>query len=115
MSGKVWQEFYCTISGGGCGKYFSIRLNMALNHIVEIVCPACGHEHQRFIEHGIVKCNGRHDGKPKEKIMPPKSAVSDTPLTKAMRDKRDERDGAVIDGGDPFLQERWFELYGGRR
>ena len=29
-SKKVWQEIHCTLSGGGCGGYILVKLNIAL-------------------------------------------------------------------------------------
>ena len=94
MADRVWQEFYCTKSGGGCGKYILIRLNMALNRTVEIVCPNCGHKHQRVIKNGVIKETGRFDNKPAEEICPPPSAVSDESIAK--EGQGSERDAAII-------------------
>jgi len=119
---KIFQEFYCTKSGGGCGKYFTIRLNTALNYVVEIVCPACGHKHQRCIENGIIKEFGRFDNKPKEEICPPKSSISDTPISIKMTKAYEIRDSVVITKpediseskkiGKTFLRDRFLELFG---
>lgn len=38
---RVVQEFYCTKSGGGCGGYFMIKMNMGLNGVHKIICPNC--------------------------------------------------------------------------
>jgi hypothetical protein len=120
---RVWQEFYCTKSGGGCGKYIRVKLNMALNHTVKIICPLCKHEHQRVIEEGVIKEQGRFDNKPIEEVCPPKSACSDKPYTKQMaeikkgKSSKNERDAAVIKGEEDvarhFLKELWFGKFGG--
>ena len=47
---RISQEFYC----GECSGYFVVRLNIALNHEAEIVCPNCGHEHCRVVRNGII-------------------------------------------------------------
>lgn len=49
---RVVQEFYCTTSGGGCGGYILVKLNTAINGVVEIICPNCKHAHQRYIKNG---------------------------------------------------------------
>mgnify|MGYP001077118266 CR=1 FL=1 len=119
MSRKIFQEFYCTKSGGGCGKYILVKLNIEIDHIVEVCCPNCGHKHTRNIVNGEIKEGGRWDGKTKEEICPPKSAVSDKPHTTALLEgKGQERDGAVIKKrGDLHKRsphwERWFERFGG--
>jgi hypothetical protein len=123
---SVWQEFYC----GNCGGYFRVKLNMALNIIVDVCCPGwlgedttkpCLHKHRRCIKDGRIEENGR-DGQFKEEICPPRSAYSKEPLTKHMKDCTDtwrgKRDGAVIKEDkdlvrDAFMQELWFEKYGG--
>ncbi len=118
---KIFQEFYCTKSGGGCGKYILVKLNIAMDHIVEVVCPNCGHKHQRKIENGLIKEGGRWDGKPKEEVCPPKSAVSDTPHTAkftGITSSKDERDAAAIKTQQDLNKtsphwERWFERFGG--
>jgi hypothetical protein len=116
---KIFQEFYCTKSGGGCGKYILVKLNITMDHIVEVVCPNCGHKHQRKIENGQIKEGGRWDGKPVEELCPPKSAVSDEPHSAKFRDGTSyERDGAVIKDQKDLHKssphwERWFERFGG--
>jgi hypothetical protein len=114
---RVWQEFYC----GNCNGYILVRLNMAINHVVEVVCPNCGHKHLRNIVKGVILENGRHGSNHKEEICPPKSAYSKTPHTK----KVPSRDGTVIkkesdlDRANPaskaIIEERWFEIFGGRK
>jgi len=120
---KVWQEFYCTKSGGGCGKYFMIRLNMGIDYVVTIVCPNCKHEHSRNIEKGVIKENGRFDSKSREEIYPPKSSVTDEPRTKALKNggsqTQNERDGAVVESADDFVQDSilrqsWLDRFGSR-
>lgn len=56
--GRISQEFYC----GECKGYFVVRLNIELNHEVEIACPNCGHEHRRCIVDGLIFEQGRHTG-----------------------------------------------------
>ena len=73
---KVTQEFYCTKSGGGCGGYFLARLNTNINGIVEVICPNCSHKHQRIIEDGVLKEQGRHHGNPVQEIITTKATFS---------------------------------------
>lgn len=94
MADRVWQEFFCTKSGGGCGKYIQVKLNIAINQVVEIVCPNCGHKHQRTIQDGAIKEFGRYDNKPVEEVCPPLSACSDEPIAKDGQGS--ERDASII-------------------
>jgi hypothetical protein len=122
MDDKIWQEFYC----GECSGYFRVRLNMALNLGVKIVCPKCKHEHHRYIKDGVIYESGRENNSAKEEICPPLSAYSKEPLTQKMLATgwRAKRDGVTIEKeadlnkrspvADAMIKERWFELYGGR-
>ena len=95
---KVQQEFYCASSGGGCGGYFRVKLNMAIEGTVEVVCPNCGHKHQRVIDKGVIKEQGRYDKQPSQEIHTVISAYSKKPITQTMKDaKLDIRDGVVIE------------------
>jgi hypothetical protein len=120
---KIWQEFYC----GECDGYFRVRLNMAINMGVRMVCPNCKHEHHRFVENGVIYEKGRAAHDPKEKIYPPKSAYSKEPLTAKMATATSpwkRRDGVKIESKEDlnqtnpvaasFVRERWFELHGGK-
>ena len=118
MSDKVPQEWYCTKSGGGCGGYILVPINQAINGVVEMVCPKCGHKHQRCVIDGVIKENGRFAGKPMQEICPTMAAWSEKPHTKAMRDnagKQAERDGVVIRSeADLILRDTWFEYFATR-
>lgn len=48
------EEFYCDVSGGGCGKYFLTYLRDSMFGNYTIECPACNHHHFRVIEEGLV-------------------------------------------------------------
>jgi hypothetical protein len=117
---KVFQEFYCTISGGGCGGYFTVPLNTAINGVVEVVCPKCNHRHQRSIVNGEIKEQARFDSKPNQQIEVTIVAWSEkSRLGKMRQDHRkksdNERDGAIITKDDcdrQFLLEKWFETHG---
>ena len=113
---RVVQEFYCATSGGGCGGYITFPLNGSLNGVVEMVCPKCGHKHQRMVENGQIKESGRYTNKPTQTIEPTMAAWSEKPKTKAMRDLdfANERDAAVVTSSRDFLRDREFEIYGDR-
>ena len=116
---KIWQEFYCTISGGGCGGYFMIKLNLEIDHVVEIVCPNCNHRHQRKIEKGKIKESGRFDNKPKEEIVVPKSAYSKEPKTIGFKTRNGkERDGVLVTEpikvADQMVKDLWLERFGAK-
>ncbi len=115
---RVSQEFWCDTAGGGCGGYIRVRLNMALNHIVKLVCPNCGHEHQRKITDGRLVEHGRYATDAKEILRPTKAAYSKTPFTEPMKiaaakSMRPEnaKDAAQLSGAelDDFRQ-RWLEV-----
>jgi hypothetical protein len=79
MSRRV-EEFYCATLGGGCGKYFKtyLRTNMWGNYTIR--CPACQHDHFRFIKGGLVT-DDRHKERfgTAEIIIGLESTLSDTP------------------------------------
>ena len=116
---KIWQEFYCR----GCSGYISVKLNLSLNHEVEIVCPKCkDHKHRRVIRDGKIYENGRFSNEPKEQICPTLSSWHEQPLTERMKSNHgksgycgERRDGVVIDEGtsNKIMKERWLEIYGG--
>lgn len=134
---KIWQEIHCTKSGGGCGGFFLVKLNVALNMRAEMVCPKCKHKHIRHIVDGEVHEWGRHDtsnGAVKEEICPTMAAWSEKPRTLhlekvAGKDSQKERDGAIIKGdedlvkserkprnpqADAIIKQSWIERFGGR-
>ena len=74
------EEFYCSIVGGGCGKYFLtfLRENMYGNYT--IYCPNCSHTHFRIIREGIVTEDRHHDRLgDAEIIVGLKATLKDTP------------------------------------
>jgi len=106
---RISEEFYC----GECSGYFVVRLNIALNHEAEIVCPNCGHEHRRCIVNGQIFEHGRHSTNSKEKVLTTKANYSKTPVTQKMRDAHEKkygsrRDGVLIDR-EPML-EQWLNV-----
>lgn len=90
MSRRREEEFYCDISGGGCGKYFKTYLkeNMFGNYTIKCPNPECkgpspdnpGHEHFRVIKEGLVT-QDRHDERYGNAVMiiGLKSTLRDTP------------------------------------
>ena len=126
---KVWQEFYCAKSGGGCGGYITVKLNMAVDGVHTVVCPKCGHRHQRGVKGGHIVVEGRFspaEGHRIGDIMPTMAAYSTKPRTDYMKKHAGgngnlERNAAVIekpqgkpDGAVPFLRSLWFEHFGGK-
>lgn len=108
----VLQEFYCRTSGGGCGGYIMLPLNMALNHTVRVICPKCRHEHDRKLKDGKIIEQGRSTGAVHE-ICPTMAAWS----PKARVDKPSlDGDAAVVPdghGNDISLRGRWLSRFGG--
>jgi len=120
---RVSQEFYCTVSGGGCGGYFIARLNDEINGIAEVVCPNCSHKHQRVIEDGVLKEQGRHHGKPSQEIIATKASFSKKAYTQEMLKRAGgdrERDSVVIEeyAENPqsrlFLKNLWLNRFGAK-
>lgn len=138
---RVTQEMYCTKSGGGCGGYIKIKINMELNHVVKVVCPKCGHEHQRKIEDGMIKEDGRWEGKVIEELCPTMAAYrtqEQGPWSKALFDQvekadktpphrsaiKRERDGVPLENDEDYapgtrsreadlmIKQAWFEHFG---
>lgn len=134
---KVWQEFYCYECPADpkdkekkTGGYFRVKLNMALEMNVIVVCPNCGHEHNRSIRNGEIH-ESRLSNAYEEKLRVPKSAWSRDPISKLMDKLKNKnthdagrRKGAVLKDGEDLvpdaekirssiMRERWLELYGG--
>lgn len=126
---RIAQEIFCTKSGGGCGGFFVVRLNIEINHRVKMICPKCQHEHLRSIIDGVMHEEGRFDGSDKdiEELCPTIGAWSEEPRTVHMKKHADcshvkERDGAVIKSkkdlrkkftsqAQLFLLESWAEKH----
>tara|TARA_Y100000310_G_scaffold328692_1_gene397228 strand:- start:1018 stop:1386 length:369 start_codon:yes stop_codon:yes gene_type:complete len=96
MPDRVFQEFYCNKSGEGCGGYFTVKLNVAINGVVKMVCPKCQHKHQRTIKDGKILVAGRYGKETTDEIHTTMAAWSKKPKTVAMQDSYDPRDGAII-------------------
>lgn len=117
---KVYQEFYCASSGGGCGGYITVRLNMAINGVVEVVCPKCQHKHQRRIKDGVLTDDGRYSQSPTQELCPTIAAWSKKPKhpeSKRGFSSSNEREAQVIEENPQsraFLKDRVFEIFGGR-
>lgn len=110
---RISQEFHCSKAGDGCGKYFVVRLNMALSVEVEIICPACGHKHRRYIKDGVIRDDLRCKHDVKETLRPSPATLSDEPATEKMRKAQagTVRNGVELDGAtlDDFRQ-RWLTV-----
>jgi len=118
MGDKIWQEFYCN----DCNGFIRVKLNMALNHGIQVVCPQCGRRHPRFIRDGVIVDGGGSAAS--EEICPPISAYSKEAWTKKLQNTNCARNGEVIKEkddliperspeADQMIKERWFEIYGG--
>lgn len=115
MAERVHQEWYCTKSGGGCGGYILCKINMAINGVVEMVCPNCGHKHQRSINNGVITEQFRHSSSPTQEICPTMASYSKKPRLRASKEAagtNKEREGVVVSEGCEFLKESWFERFG---
>lgn len=110
---SVWQEIHCTKSGGGCGGFILVKLDVSLNHRVTVICPKCQHQHQRCVKDGQIVEDGRFTGEAKEELCPTIAAWSEKPKTRCMQsiikkqDVRNERDGVVIKSDRDFIAEPW--------
>jgi hypothetical protein len=127
---RTAQEFFCH----RCDGYWIVRLNMAINQVVKMVCPNCKHGHPREIKDGVIVADGHGRDKDVEEIVAPKSAYSKKPKSISMQEaskkepgssyKRQPRTGMVIkseddlvkeEKPDPSRLEHWFSWFGGRR
>lgn len=118
--GRVLEEFYCATSGGGCGGFMCVRINKALNGVVEIVCPKCGHQHRRGIKNGVLQEDGRAHGTIMEQLCPTLACwtkeATHPESKRRVGDFRQERNAVVVEENPQsrrFLNERKFELWGG--
>lgn len=121
---RIFQEFYCAKSGGGCGGYILVEINSELTCVVEVICPKCRHAHQRSINKGRIVEQGRYNinGKPQERLLPLITAWSKHPRTRAAfkmqkaidkSKSANERDAHIIcNPKRDFLKDRWFEIHG---
>ena len=107
----IFQEFYCTKSGGGCNGYFTVKLNEKINGTVEVVCPNCGHKHQRVVIDGEIREDGRFNKKPTQELRATMGAYSKKSRANWVR-SQNERDSVIITRDESFLKERWFEIHG---
>lgn len=102
---RASQEFYC----GECVGYFLVRLNMALNHEVEVRCPNCGHEHRRVVRDGVIYESGRFASSVKEKVLTTIATYHKEPITEHMQNAHawDRRDAVKISADQ---KSRWSEM-----
>lgn len=111
MDDKIWQEFFCN----DCNGHFRVKINMALNTRVNVVCPNCGRKHPRLIKDGRIEDSGY--GEPTENIHTTKSSYSKDSIHKKMA--KNARNGEVINEEsdlkrDPYLNELWINFHGGK-
>lgn len=125
---RAYQEFYCASSGGGCGGYLTFPLNMAINGVVEVICPKCAHRHQRKIKNGILTDDGRYSSKATQEVTPTLAAwhkKAKHPDSKKRAGTGKEREAVVIDrdsgkrqadeaASRAFLDDRKFEIHGSK-
>jgi predicted RNA-binding Zn-ribbon protein involved in translation (DUF1610 family) len=102
---SISQEFYCH----ECNGYFLVRLNMAINHEAEIICPNCGHEHRRCIIDGQIFEKGRNSTAVKEKIRTTKVNYSKTPFTQKMREAHENSSFHGRRDGVPMF-DQWLNV-----
>lgn len=106
----VLEEVYCH----ECKGYFRVTLNLALDYVVELICPGpgCGHKHRRCIKDGHIFEQGRDNSAVVEEILPTKAAYSKTPATQKMQELFNKtsmpRDGVPIPR--PPMYDRWAEI-----
>lgn len=107
----VTQEFFCS----ECKVYFLVTLFTGqTDYEAVVVCPGCGHEHQRCIHKGEIHEQGRFQTSVKERILSTKASISKEPRTarlKVATEWRQRRDGVPVHNEEmeSFLQQRWFE------
>jgi len=97
-------EFYCQV----CGKYFDVKLNMALNgnHRVHCPNPTCKHIHYRKIENGIITGDRFNEDIHDEII------VDDLrPMEASCRDYQKETFENTAPTGKGFLARLWAEKF----
>lgn len=126
---KIYQEFYCAKSGEGCGGYIMVKINVAINGVVTVICPKCKHRHSRVIEDGHVRecfTSPKYVGQTRytktgdeQEIIPTMAAYSATPRTKLyLEGKGKERDCPIVkdktDLGSVELKASWIEKFGGK-
>lgn len=92
-----------------------VKLNMAINYSVAVVCPMCGAKHERTIENGVLFDRSKV-GNYKEEICPPKSACSKEPRTTKI--KTGARHAQVVKEADDlvrdsYMRELWLSYHGG--
>ena len=107
----ITQEFYCS----ECKAYFLVTLFVGqTNYEAVIVCPSCGHEHQRCIYNGEINEQGRFKTSVKERILSTKASISKEARTARLKKSTsfgDKRDGVPMDDLEinHWLQQGWLE------
>ncbi len=110
------EEFYCTESGEGCGGYFTVMVNLALEGVVTVVCPECKHKHQRRIKNGKLSDDGRWNEKPMEELLGNPATYSKKSRSKKKMTYDNERKSVTLEKAEDrsFVDDRWFEIHGNK-
>jgi len=101
---------------------------MAINGIAEVVCPKCGHKHQRRIKDGVLTDAGRYSDKPSQDVTPVLCAwhkEAQDPETKKRVGGEKERMAVIVDPklrakeahkaeARAFLEESKFDRFGSK-
>ena len=120
----IWQEFNCRKSGEGCGGFILVRLNIALNRRITIICPSCKHEHERVINKGLIVDDTHRGKKAQEVFTPLMSAWSKEPRTEEMKVRHRQDNGnaekltkdqiEIYENRPTELKESWLQKTAGR-
>ena len=102
-------EFNCPTSGGGCGKYFDVRLNTSINGYYRIHCPNCGHIHYRDVKNGQITDTRFTQDKNRDD-----SLIEDIyPMKSCCRDFQKESYFDVVESTQGFMHRLWAEKFSG--
>ena len=101
-------EFYCDKSGGGCGKYFDVKLNVNLDGNYRVHCPNCGHVHYRLVRKGEIT-DTRFDNRSDhvllyEDLKPMKASCRDFQKETALETLGNE-------SGEAFMRRLWLDRF----
>lgn len=107
---KLYQEFYCN----DCDGYIVVKLNMAINRTVKVVCPECGRQHPRQIKDGHIVGDSHRENA--EEIIPTKSAYHKKPMSNigigARASTKIEKPDDIV--AKRMMSQSWFEKFAGK-
>ena len=120
----IWQEICCRKIGDGCGGFMLFRLNMNLNKRVEVICPNCGHHHERIIRNGILVDDYNRDLRCDLTLEITKEQFSMEPFTEEMKRHCHTTNGNAFVINEPAvaaneprgsgpLQDSWRDRFAG--